>query len=385
MEKGALPLDQALQYAIQIADALDKAHRKGIVHRDLKPGNIMVIKSGAKLLDFGLAKLRPVARVGVVAASAAPTVSSPLTGAGDIVGTFQYMAPEQLEGQDADARTDIFAFGALLYEMVTGKKAFEGKSQASLISAILSAEPEPILKLQPMSPPLLDRVVKTCLAKDPDNRWQTAADLRREVEWISESGPQANAIPLQPVRAQQITGAIAALSVAAITVVSAALWLRGTPSTVSTEPAFIPVATPPGVSLFQGLDKPGVAISPDGRRLIYTGASQGQRLYFQDIDRLDVAAAIPDTEGAQSPFFSSDGEWLAFVANNKLQKLALKGGAAVALAEVGLGFRGGVWSPDDETIYFTPGLQTGIWKVSAQGGKPVQVVAHESKGYDDFG
>ncbi len=168
LQKGALPLDQALRVAIEIADALDKAHRQGITHRDLKPGNIMLTKAGAKLLDFGLAKLKPShnAPVGV----SAPTVSAGLTGEGAILGTLQYMAPEQLEGMDADARTDIFAFGTTVYEMVTGTKAFEGKSQASLIGAILKDDPSPLMTLQPVSPPVLDRLVQKCLSKDPEDR-----------------------------------------------------------------------------------------------------------------------------------------------------------------------------------------------------------------------
>src|SRR5580698_1189300 len=189
LQKGALPLDQVLQYAIEISDALDKAHRKGITHRDLKPGNIMLTKSGTKLLDFGLAKLRgpqgPVASL-----SALPTEGSNLTAQGTILGTLQYMAPEQLEGGVVDARTDIFAFGVVVYEMATGKKAFEGKSQASLIAKILETDPPPISSLQPMSPPQLDRVVKKCLRKDRDDRWQTARDVYEELKWIAEGGPQ---------------------------------------------------------------------------------------------------------------------------------------------------------------------------------------------------
>src|ERR1700758_1255670 len=171
--KGSLPIQQVLQYAIEIADALDKAHRKGITHRDLKPGNIMLTKSGTKLLDFGLAKLRG-PQAAVANLSALPTEGSNLTAQGTILGTLQYMAPEQLEGEEADARTDIFAFGVVVYEMATGRKAFEGKSQASLIAKILETEPPPISSLQPMTPPTLDRVVKKCLAKEPDDRWQTA-------------------------------------------------------------------------------------------------------------------------------------------------------------------------------------------------------------------
>src|SRR5262245_52820688 len=188
--KGALPIDQALQIAIQIADALDKAHRAGIVHRDLKPGNIMLTKSGAKLLDFGLAKVTP----GVVAASGlsiAPTGVTPVTMQGTILGTLQYMAPEQIEGQEADARTDIFALGAVLYEMLTGRKAFEGKSQATLIAAIVGNDPPAISTLQPLAPPMLDDVVRMCLAKDPSARWQSAADVWRTLSFASKYRPAA--------------------------------------------------------------------------------------------------------------------------------------------------------------------------------------------------
>ena len=187
--KGPLTLGSALRVGVEIADALGKAHRAGFVHRDLKPGNIMLTKSGAKLLDFGLAKAAsPV--TGATDASRLPTTPPALTAQGTILGTFQYMAPEQLEGQDVDARTDIFAFGAVLYEMLTGRKAFEGKSQASLIAAILDHDPPAISTLQPLTPPALDRVLKACLAKDPDRRWQSAVDLASELTWIAELGGQ---------------------------------------------------------------------------------------------------------------------------------------------------------------------------------------------------
>jgi len=189
LTRKPLTPDEALRIGIQVADALDKAHRSGIVHRDLKPGNVMLTKSGAKLMDFGLAKAGMAAAMPL--GSTFPTQTQPLTGEGTILGTFQYMAPEQLEGKEADARTDIFAFGAVLYEMATGKRAFEGKSQASLIAAILERDPPPISSLQPMAPPALDRVVKTCLAKDPEDRWQAAHDLMHELKWIAEGGSQA--------------------------------------------------------------------------------------------------------------------------------------------------------------------------------------------------
>ncbi|HVG83004.1 MAG TPA: protein kinase, partial [Vicinamibacterales bacterium] len=192
LSKGALPLDHALRIGIEIADALNKAHRKGIVHRDLKPGNVMLTKRGATLLDFGLAKLHPVGAPAAMALSAALTANSPLTGAGNLLGTFQYMAPEQLEGQEADARTDIFAFGAMVYEMVAGKKAFEGNTQASLIGAILKDTPPPLSSRQPLAPAALDYLVTRCLAKDPDGRWQSAADVGIQLEWIKNT-PAASA------------------------------------------------------------------------------------------------------------------------------------------------------------------------------------------------
>src|SRR6202051_5017416 len=191
LQKGALPIQQVLQFAIEIADALDKAHRKRITHRDLQPGNIMLTKSGTKLLDFGLAKLKQQASPDDETLSDLPTASDSITAQGTILGTLQYMAPEQVEGKEVDARTDIFAFGAVVYEMATGKRAFEGKSQASLIAAILEKEPPAMSSLQPMTPPALDRVVKRCLAKDRDDRWQTARDLEVEVKWIAEGGSQA--------------------------------------------------------------------------------------------------------------------------------------------------------------------------------------------------
>src|SRR3974390_2454479 len=192
LQKGPLPLDQVLHYSIEIADALDKAHRKGITHRDLKPGNIMLTKSGAKLLDFGLAKWRQGTNPGVPL-SELPTEKSDVTATGTILGTLQYMAPEQVEGKEADARTDIFAFGVVVYEMATGRKAFEGKTQASLIAKILETNPAPMSSLQPMTPPALDHLVKRSLAKDPDERWQSARDVCEQLRWISDSPSQPSA------------------------------------------------------------------------------------------------------------------------------------------------------------------------------------------------
>ena len=221
LKKGALPLDQALQIGIQIADALAAAHRAGIVHRDLKPGNIMLTKSGAKLLDFGLAKTGAPAVAGSL--SMLPTTPPNLTAQGTILGTFQYMAPEQLEGQEADARTDIFAFGAVLYEMVTGKKAFEGKSQASLIGAILKDDPRPISTLQPLAPPLLERIVAKSLAKEPDARWQSAADLRDELQWVVRA-PSLSTAPHVAGGGNRIAWTVAGVALVIAAVAVAAAW-----------------------------------------------------------------------------------------------------------------------------------------------------------------
>src|SRR5712692_3020422 len=192
LTKGPLPLREVLKYGVQIAEALGKAHREGVIHRDLKPGNIMITKSGSKLLDFGLAKSAVVA-----AAPDGATAQKPLTQEGTVLGTFQYMAPEQLAGEEPDARSDIFSFGAVLYEMATGKRAFEGKTKTSLIAAIVTGEPKPMSELQPLTPPALEHVVKKCLAKEPDDRWQSATDIAEELRWISEAGSQAGvAAPL---------------------------------------------------------------------------------------------------------------------------------------------------------------------------------------------
>src|SRR5579863_9505209 len=232
LKKGPLPIAQVLQYAIEISDALDKSHRKGITHRDLKPGNIMLAKSGTKLLDFGLAKLKAAPTASPL--SQLPTANDAITEKGTILGTLQYMAPEQLEAKEADARTDIFAFGVVVYEMATGKKAFAGKSQASVISAIMSSDPQPISSLQPMTPPALDRLVKKCLSKEPEKRWQAASDVCDELKWIveQEQSPQsAAATPeLVPQKARQkFVWAAVALALVAAAAVAAVFYLRRAP------------------------------------------------------------------------------------------------------------------------------------------------------------
>ena len=327
LQRGALPIQQVLQYAIEIADALDKAHRKGITHRDLKPGNIMLTKSGTKLLDFGLAKLKQ------EAAPATPesqlvTMKGGVTGEGTILGTLQYMAPEQVEAKDVDARTDIFAFGAVVYEMATGKKAFEGKSSASVMAAILKDEPPSISSLQPVTPPALDRVVKTCMEKEPDERWQNAADLCRELKWISESGAStaapaaATAERARTLRGWAFLAALACLAAAAIS--GFAVWiLKPAPPKPVTRTV---INLPPGDRLV-GPNQTALALSSDGKQLAYAairGATS--QIFLRPMDTQE-ARPISGTEGASEPFFSPDGQWIGFFANGKLKKISVNGGA----------------------------------------------------------
>src|SRR6266849_3251796 len=222
LNKGPLLADQVLRYGIEVADALERAHRHGIVHRDLKPGNIMLTKDGAKLLDFGLARAEVPTTPLSETVTLLETRDNTLTEKGVVLGTFQYMAPEQLEGKEADARTDIFALGAVIYEMATGKTAFSGNNRTSLITAILATEPPAMASLQPLTPPALERVVKICLAKDPDSRWQSAQDLKLQLEWITEGGSQAG-VPAPVAARRRSREKIAWTLVALLTVAAVAL------------------------------------------------------------------------------------------------------------------------------------------------------------------
>jgi Tol biopolymer transport system component/predicted Ser/Thr protein kinase len=367
LKKGPLPLDQVLQYAIEISDALDKAHRKGITHRDLKPGNIMLTKSGTKLLDFGLAKLRG-PQVAVANLSALPTEGSNLTAQGTILGTLQYMAPEQVEGREVDARTDIFAFGVVAYEMATGKKAFEGKTSASVMAKILEVDPPPMSSLQPMTPPALDRVVKRCLAKEPDERWQSASDLTHELKWIAGGGAQtvvpgaATAERARLLRRWALVAGLASLIVAVIT--SVVTWNLKPSAPAAPNPVTrLTVALPPGSEL--GVSS--VAFSPDGRQLVYEGRNGGGvlQLYVRSMDSLE-GKLISGTEGALMPFFSPDGQWVGFFAEGKLKKVPITGGSSPVLCDA-LNPGGGSWAPND-TIFFSDGPLPTLWQVSAKGG-----------------
>jgi Tol biopolymer transport system component len=365
LEKGPLPLDQALKYGAQIADGLDKAHRSGVVHRDLKPGNIMLTATGAKLLDFGLAK--PAASL-ASAATLTAVQAAPVTEEGTIVGTFQYMSPEQVEGKELDGRSDIFSLGAVLYEMVTGKRAFEGKSQLSVASAILEKEPEAISVAKPMTPPALDHAVKKCLAKLPDERWQSASDLASELRWIAESGSQAG----PAVRAAAAGGIQRAIPwlvsfVLLFALIVVAIWWRN--------------STPPEETMYFSTPFPfsarDMTLTPDGHTLAvvaYWETARKNVLWIYDLGSPN-AIRLADTEGATYPFWSADGRSLAFFADGKLKKLDVPGGSVQTICDAPSG-RGGAWNKDG-VIIFTPeatlGPGRGLYRVSASGGTPTRI------------
>jgi eukaryotic-like serine/threonine-protein kinase len=374
LERGPLPIDQALTCATEIADALTAAHRQGIAHRDLKPSNIILTKGGAKLVDFGLAK--PVAPL---IGGAAPTRAPSLTAHGTILGTFQYMAPEQLEGKDADARTDIFAFGAVVYEMLTGKKAFEGKSQASLIGAIMHAQPAAISASQPLTPLALDRLVKLCLAKEPDDRWQSARDLLHALQWVAHdgaatAGPRGlmglDAEKRRPLWKRVVPFAATAVVIGLVS--TAIVWNVRTP-----EPA--------GITRFnfvlpesQGVTDRGrhaIAMSPDGSRIAFVANG---RLNVRAVADMEIHPVQTPGAGSEisEPFFSPDGQWIAFFnfKNHHLEKVAVSGGAPVVICATVPPF-GASWGPDNR-ILIGQGPR-GIVRVSADGGESEAIITVE--------
>jgi Tol biopolymer transport system component/predicted Ser/Thr protein kinase len=367
LKKGPLPLEQAVKVAIEMSDALDKAHRKGITHRDLKPGNIMLTKSGAKLLDFGLAKPKP-AQDPKMRGSMLPTAapSAELTMQGTILGTLQYMSPEQLEGLEADARSDIFAFGVVLYEMLTGRKAFEGRSQSSVIAAIMHVDPPGVSVIQPMTPPAIERVVRICLAKDPDERWQTAHDLMLQLQWIAEGGSQVG-IPA-PVsahrrRRERLLWALAALAALAAVILAIPATRHFLESADDQQVRFdIPVPA---------MDAPSyIAVSPDGRKVAFVATAKGSvaSLYVRPIDSL-TAQAVPGTDNALYPFWSADSRSVGFASGSKLKRVDVNGGAPQSLCDLPSGFFGGAWNAEG-VILFSSGS---LYRVSATGGIPQQV------------
>jgi eukaryotic-like serine/threonine-protein kinase len=376
LAKSALPPDQVLKLGVQIADALEFAHRSGVVHRDMKPGNIMLTKAGAKLMDFGLAKESAAkSAMGASAMTAMVTSTKPLTTEGTLVGTFQYMAPEQLEGKEADARTDIFGLGVVLYEMATAKRAFTGKTQASVIASILASEPAPISSLQPMTPPALDRIIRGCMAKDPDDRIQTAHDLKMQLQWIVEAGSQANIPKPVAVRRKMRRKLIYALGALAIAAAGAAgYWAR--PSAV--QQTIVSSIELPDKVITQ--DEAALILSPDGQTLAFVGSPQGASKVWVRPMNTGMAHALDGTENAFHPFWSADGKMIAFFADGKLKKVDATGGPVQTIAEAPDG-RGGTWGKDG-TILFAPGPFTAIFRVPSSGGnavavtKPTQTTSH---------
>ncbi len=373
LEKGPLPLEQVLKLGIEIADALDKAHRQGIIHRDLKPGNIMLTKSGAKLLDFGLAKAA-VAPASVATLTAAVTRTTPVTQQGTIVGTFQYMSPEQVEGKEVDARSDIFSFGAVLYEMLTGQRAFPGKSQLSVASAILEKEPAPISTAKPMTPPMMERAVNRCLAKEPDDRWQTARDLELELKWIAGSGSQSTVAA--PVIARNKIRELVAWIVAGVCALAAVtfgvLHWSHTPEKPRVVRSYVKATLSSGF-LFSG-QVSGFALSPDGLRLAYVALNANGKggLWVRPLDSLQ-AQPLAGTDDASYPFWSPDSRTIGFFAGGKLKRIEASGGPPLTLCDAPLP-RGGSWSQAEE-ILFAPNLNAPLFRVSASGGTATPVTS----------
>jgi len=377
LERGPLRIDEALKIAAHIAAALAAAHKQGIVHRDLKPGNVVVTKAGAKVLDFGIAKLRDEAIVDNV------TRTTPLTSQGAMLGTVQYMAPEQLEGKPVDHRADLFAFGALLYEMLTGKRAFEGQSQASVIASILKEDPRPVSQFVPTTPAALDRVVKSCLAKDPDERWQSAGDLARELRWIAEPGSSpAAAIPSAFATRSNGRERIAWILVAVTSTAAVAAMALLATRTRSTAPQGTPsrfsIGSLPNATLRP--DGVNARISPDGRTLAFVASSTtgAVSLWLRPMESLS-ADPLAGTENGSLPFWSPDSRSLGFFGNNKLRKVPIAGGSAEILCNVGSG-RGASWGSKG-VIVFAPESAGPLYRVSEGGGEvaPVTVLDETRK------
>jgi hypothetical protein len=366
LTKGPLATEQMLKCGIEIADALDKAHRQGIVHRDLKPGNVMLTKSGVKLLDFGLAKAMAAPSQQSALTSLPTQAGAPLTEKGTILGTFQYMAPEQLEGKEADARSDIFAFGAVVYEMATGRKAFSGTSQASLISAIMKEDPAPISTVQPMTPPALDRVVRTCLAKDPDDRWQSAGDLRSELKWIAGGSQAGMPAPVVTRRGNRERLAWAVAGIALLAAVAAGAMLLKRPAT---EPRAVRLSLEmPTKAPFESFDH--AAVSPDGRliALIAHDPAGRRSIWIRPLGSLQ-ANAISGTEDALQLFWSPDSRSIGFFADGRLKRIEASGGPPQVLAEAP-NPSGGSWSRNG-VILFCPNQYGPLVRIPAAGGAPV--------------
>ncbi len=387
--KGPLPLDEVLKIGVAIADALDKAHRAGIVHRDLKPLNVMLTKSGPKLLDFGLAKLHSAASPVSLPTETAATTAGPATAKGTILGTIHYMAPEQVEGREADTRTDVWALGTLLYEMATGARPFNGESAASVIGAILKDTPPALSTRQPLTPPPFERLVSKCLSKDPDERWQSAKDLCDELKWISESGSRAVTVPAPAGAASAVRmgehesgkrsqrwifSAIAAALVGTIAGLGASRWNAATPT-----PPLVTrtdVALPPGVTeIGPSINNVDVSISADGRRVAYLAATNGiEQLYVRSLGQLEARLVLSGQTGdIRGPSMSPDGNWIAFLDENmnQLKRIPASGGTPASIGPALGAARGIVWVDEDTIIAATSDITTGLLRAPVAGGTPV--------------
>ncbi len=376
LSRGPLPAEDVVQYATEIADALDRAHRHGVIHRDLKPGNVMLTRTGTKLLDFGLARA-PAEQI--FGSETRPPGDTPITALGALVGTLQYMSPEQLEGPAIDARTDLFALGAVIYEMATGERAFPGQSQASIIAGILNHHPPPPSSRQPLSPRWLDHIVSRCLEKDPEDRWQTARDIVLELRTRRDE-PAAPATAETAARVPPFAWLFVGLVAAAVLGVTAASnWLTPAKTSALSVRALMP---PPDRMLFQltGDFAGPPAISPDGKSIVFAAVDPlGKRqLWIRHLDSL-TPEPLPSTEDATFPFWSPDNRAVAFFAAGKLRRLDLDAGSALALCDA-LGGRGGSWGPND-TIVFSPGLRGGLQQVAASGGSPTPVTSIDGTPY----
>ncbi len=362
---GPLPTEQAIAYGVQICEALHAAHRKGIIHRDLKPANILLTKQGIKLLDFGLAKLDVVSASasGTELAGAAERATvAALTGAHTIVGTPQYMSPEQIEGREVDPRTDIFAFGCVLYELLTGQKAFPGKTTSSIMAAILASKPRPLEELLPLTPPALDRVVSRCLEKDPEDRWQTVRDVAAELQWIGQGGSRVGLPAL--VSGKRRTRERLAWAAAAFAAVAALGFAGAWAARAPAPPPVVRFAIPAPETL--AVVGPST-VSPDGRTIAFDAADMGGRrqIWIRSLDAFEPRP-LPGTEGTSRPFWSPDSRYLAFFAEGKLKKVAITGGPAQSICDAPRGADGS-WGADG-TILFDGGPGDPIWKVSSSGG-----------------